>query len=66
MSCHFSMSPSLPVLLGRDGVSEGQFAQVLQHEIDAIRKVWTMEFYVVNSIVSLYVKFMFTFQYFYF
>lgn len=52
------MSPSFPVLLGRDGVSEGRFAQVLLHEIDAIRKVWTMEFYVVNS---LYVIFMFIF-----
>jgi hypothetical protein len=27
------------VTFGRDGVSEGQFYQVLLHELDAIRKV---------------------------
>ena len=26
-------------VVGRDGVSEGQFSQVLLHEMDAIRKV---------------------------
>jgi len=32
------------VTFGRDGVSEGQFYQVLLHELDAIRKVAFLSF----------------------
>lgn len=50
------------MLLCRDGVSEGQFYQVLLYELDAIRKVWfhstvfSKQFLLLPSIFCVYLR----------
>ncbi|XLT09549.1 hypothetical protein HN51_055342, partial [Arachis hypogaea] len=39
----FSFLSTMLVCIGRDEVSEGQFSQVLIHEMDATRQVWLAE-----------------------